>query len=74
MSRNVLEWCQDWYGSDYYKNSPAKNPTGPAAGSGRVDRGGSWFNGSPGCRAADRNDWSPGFRSTYLGFRLARTY
>ena len=36
---NVWEWCSDRYGSDYYTNSPAKNPPGPGTGSYRVLRG-----------------------------------
>lgn len=33
MAGNVAEWCYDYYSSDYYKNSPSTNPTGPKTSS-----------------------------------------
>jgi len=44
---NVAEWVSDWYGADYYQNSPATDPQGPAGGKNRVLRGGSSYNGYP---------------------------
>lgn len=32
MTGNVYEWCNDFYDSEYYKNSPKNNPTGPSKG------------------------------------------
>ena len=52
MHGNVWEWCQDWHDSDYYKNSPSQDPTGPASGSERVLRGGSWGYDAGFCRSA----------------------
>ncbi len=40
MSGNAWEWCNDNYEIYYYKNSPQKNPQGPAKGIGKVNRGG----------------------------------
>jgi formylglycine-generating enzyme required for sulfatase activity len=42
MAGNVAEWVADYASTDYYDLSPASNPTGPAEGTYRVIRGGSW--------------------------------
>jgi len=71
MHGNVLEWCQDWYAWDCYRDSPSDDPAGPATGSGRVVRGGGWSNHAGGCRSADRGGCSPGDWFNGLGFRVS---
>ena len=72
MHGNVYEWCHDYYGEDYYKQSPAKDPTGPTSGSFRVLRGGSWDRNSRSARSAGRYGNDAVSRYNYDGFRLVR--
>ena len=72
MHGNVWEWVEDWYGSDYYAQSPAVDPPGPITATSRVLRGGSWYDYSFYCRASFRVDY-PGDGGDNLGFRVAKT-
>ena len=71
MHGNVWEWVQDWYGA--YAAETAVDPQGPAAGSDRVVRGGSWGSYAAYCRSAYRYRADPANRGGYLGVRLLRT-
>jgi len=42
MAGNVYEWVNDWYSSSYYGLLVSPNPSGPATGSFKVTRGGSY--------------------------------
>jgi len=68
MHGNVCEWCRDWFKS--YGGDTA-DPTGPATGSKRVNRGGGWFSSARDCRSAFRDGIDPGSRGKGLGCRLA---
>jgi len=69
MAGNVWEWCQDRWGSDYYSNSPTKNPPGPDTGSFRVLRGGGWNYSTSNLRVAYRFYNDPNNRLNRNGFR-----
>jgi len=70
MHGNIYEWCKDWKGE--YPTYPVIDPTGPARGSFRVLRGGSWYCKAAPCRSANRCNGSPGRGYRHLGFRLLR--
>jgi eukaryotic-like serine/threonine-protein kinase len=73
MAGNVLERVNDWYDTGYYSVSPVNNPQGPATGTGRVVRGGSWHILGNSERTAYRGGWPSDLWFNYVGFRCART-
>lgn len=73
MGDNVHEWCADWYDPNYYRHCPEQNPQGPADGTRRASRGGSWRHHIKVSRNAARSSIPPQFQYADYGFRLARS-
>jgi sulfatase modifying factor 1 len=70
MLGNAAEWCQDWYGADYYGHAPAANPPGPEKGEGRVVRGGAFLHQARHCRVTMRTSGTPTYHNYIIGFRV----
>ncbi len=73
LGDNVHEWCADWYDAEYYAVSPERKPQGPAAGTRRASRGGSWRHQIKITRTAARSSIPPEFKYADYGFRVARS-
>ena len=72
MSGNFHEWCSDWFGP--HGTAPETDPPGPASGTCKVVRGGSFENGPEDGRVASRGALPPSGDGTPLvGLRVAAT-
>ncbi len=78
MAGNVYDWVKDWYSGTEYEDRacgtgilpPCDNPTGPASGTRKVWRGGSWYDPPDFSRVAFRGHGSkPSFVTSNRGFR-----
>lgn len=69
MCGNTFQWCSDWYGEGYYQISPVDNPSGPATGTYRSLRGGSWSSNAFCLRCSYRSSALPNYKAITNGFR-----
>jgi len=70
MTGNVFEWVWDFYGP--YTVNSVLNPSGPASGTERVIRGGSWDVPSDICYVSFRDCFGITFQDTSLGLRVVK--
>jgi len=75
MAGNAMEWVADWWSRSYYAQEVRDDPTGPASGSIKIEKGGWW--GPPDdagafiARSAFRLDEDPPtYSDHHIGFRI----
>jgi formylglycine-generating enzyme required for sulfatase activity len=72
LSGNAMEWVADWLDPKYYASSPATDPTGPASGTVKVEKGGWWGSNEFVARSAYRHyEDPPTYGDKHIGFRVA---
>jgi formylglycine-generating enzyme required for sulfatase activity len=71
MLGNAAEWTLDVYGP-YLRVEESKDPTGPASGSSRVVRGGSWRGFVPALRCAARTGTPESYQLPHVGLRVVQ--
>ena len=70
MHGNVMEWCEDDYSANQYKNENLKFPIVLENSKGKILKGGSWFDSFIQLRASSKFFANPYSRDDRIGFRL----
>ena len=71
MAGNAMEWVADWLDVNYYASSPAENPSGPATGKVKIEKGGWWGSNAFVARPAYRHfEDPPDYADRHIGFRI----
>lgn len=75
MAGNAMEWVADWWSATYYRQAPGTDPTGPATGSTKAEKGGWWgaagdFGAYLGRAAYRHFEDPPLYADHHIGFRI----
>lgn len=69
---NVMEWVQDWYQENAYREATDSDPRSPDHGTFKVLRGAGYASSGSDLRITSRNKMVPDFRDETIGFRCAQ--
>jgi formylglycine-generating enzyme required for sulfatase activity len=71
MAGNAMEWVQDWLDPDYAKLKVRDNPSGPAKGYIKIEKGG-WWGSNPFVARASYKHYEdpPEYQDHHIGFRI----
>ena len=69
---NVLEWVSDFQPPELAASGPETDPQGPATGTRRGTRGGSWITAPDRMRVTMQTSGALDYRSNYLGLRCVQ--
>jgi formylglycine-generating enzyme required for sulfatase activity len=73
LAGNASEWVADWF-AEAFLRADVRNPKGPASGTGKVIRGGGWFDPPDRINSSRRMYASPETRSDDVGFRCVKDF
>lgn len=71
MAGNAMEWVSDWLDTEYYRHGAQTDPTGPATGLRKVEKGGWWGSNPFVARSAYRHfEDPPEYSDHHIGLRV----
>ena len=71
LAGNASEWVADWF-AEGFERGDVRNPKGPQTGTGKVIRGGGWYDPGDKIKSTKRYHARPITRAEDIGFRCAR--
>lgn len=71
MAGNAMEWVQDWLSRDYPKEKVRNDPSGPASGNRKIEKGGWWGSHAFVSRSSYKHfEDPPSYQDHHIGFRI----